>query len=293
MSLIPGKLIAACALMLTASPQLAAQVLMVEGVVSPAWLERAGQRGPLTAGLVLAGKDIVMTGPGARALLRLAEGSAVKLGENARLGVDTLLDRRGTESRLVGAALDVARGAFRFTTGVFATPPAGRDVKIRVSAVTAGIRGTDVWGKSEPERDIVCLLEGRIDVEHGGRQFQMQEPLSFFIAPRAGEPAPVAPVSRAQVDTWAEETDIRAGSGSIRRDGKFGVDVLVTGDGTAAQQGRDRLREAGYPAAMETVRDSYGAVEYRVHIDGAASAGDARTLAEKLKTQGYAGAAAR
>ena len=50
---------------------------------------------------------------------------------------------------------------------VFAATLLERDVRVKVNAVTAGIRGTDVWGKSESDRDIVCLLEGRIDVSHG------------------------------------------------------------------------------------------------------------------------------
>lgn len=287
-----AKLIAA-ALMLAASAQLAAQVLVVEGIVSPAWIVRAGAREPLAPGQVLAGADAVLTGSGGRALLRMADGSAVKLGENARLAVSALSESRNAEGRFVSAALDVVRGAFRFTTGAFAGPPAGRDVRVRVSAVTAGIRGTDVWGKSEPERDIVCLIEGLVEVEHGGRQFRMQEPLSFYIAPRMGEPAPVAPVSKEQVDLWSEETEIRTGGGGIRRDGKYGVSVMIARDSAEGGQARDRLRTDGFAAELETVRDSYGADTYRVHIRGAGSADDARVLAERLRALGYSEAAAR
>ena len=32
--------------------------------------------------------------------------------------------------------------------------------------MTAGIRGTDLWGSSDAERDLVCLVEGRITVTH-------------------------------------------------------------------------------------------------------------------------------
>ena len=37
-------------------------------------------------------------------------------------------------------------------------------MSIRVATVTAGIRGTDLWGKSAADRQIVCLIEGRIEV---------------------------------------------------------------------------------------------------------------------------------
>ena len=288
------QLAAVTALMLMALPQLAAQTLIVEGVVSPAWVERGGKREPLAVGMTLRDKDRLHTGPGSRALLRMAEGSAVKLGENAILAVDDLLEKRGADMRrVVSGALDVVRGAFRFTTGVFAKQPAERDLKIRIATVTAGIRGTDVWGKSEAERDIVCLLEGKITVEHGGKQFTMQEPLSFFIAPRKEKPQPVAPVSKQQVDQWSEETEIREGNGAFSRGGKYRVEVASTRDDNAAQQSRSKLREAGFPAEIATVRDGYGNEEYYVRIGGLAGAKDAQALAAKLKALGFAEASAR
>lgn len=281
---------AACVLMLVASG-VAAQTLTVEGLVSPAWVERGGAREPLMAGMALAGKDRVHTGARGRALLRMTDGSAVKLGENAVLAIEQLEEKKGADTRrLLSAALDVARGAFRFTTGVFGKPRGGREVKIRIAAVTAGIRGTDVWGKSEAERDVVCLIEGRIEVEHGGREFTMQEPLSFFVAPRKEKPLPIAPVSKEQLDLWAEETEIRAGNGAVRRDGRHGVEVTSARDQGSAEQTRNKLRVAGFPAEIETVRDSYGGEEYRVRIGRLGGAKDAQALVARLKALGFADA---
>ncbi len=126
-----------------------ARTLTVEAVVSPAWVEHAGgAREPLVPGAILEDGDKVLTGNGARVLLRMAEGSAIKLGENANLGVDRLADKGSAAGRVVSGALSVVQGAFRFTTRIFGAPPASRDLNIRVATVTAGIRGTDVWGKS-------------------------------------------------------------------------------------------------------------------------------------------------
>jgi len=281
------KLAMAFGFMLLASPPLAAQTLIVESIVSPAWVERGGAREPLAAGAVLRDKDRIHTGAGARALLRMTEGSAVKLGENAVLAVDDLLEKKSANQPLVSAALDVVRGAFRFTTGVFGKQRAERDVKIRISTVTAGIRGTDVWGKSEAERDIVCLVEGRIAVEHGGQQFTMQEPLSFFIAPRKDKPQPVAPVSKEQLDQWIEETEIRGGSGAMRKGAREAVAAVSTRDYNAAGESRRKLGASGFPAQIEILRDSYGNEEYRVRIGGLASAKDAQALAAKLQASGF------
>ncbi|MEK6593667.1 MAG: FecR family protein [Pseudomonadota bacterium] len=281
------------ALVFLASPLFAAQTLTVEALVSPAWVERAGTRQPLAAGMTLENKDKVHTGEGARALLRLSEGSAVKLGANAVLAVDDLLEKQGASAqKLVTASLDVVRGAFRFTTGVFGRPSAERDVRIRVVTVTAGIRGTDLWGKSEAERDIVCLIEGRVAVEHDSQRFTMQDPLSFFIAPRQGKPGPVAPVSKQQIDQWSEETEIREGGGAIRRGGRYEVDLTGAVDQGAALQSRDKARAAGFPAEIETVSSGYGSSEYRARIANLPTMKDAQAAAGKLKSQGFAAARA-
>jgi hypothetical protein len=96
----------------------AGATLSVEGAVSPAWVERAGsaERVPLEVGMTLRNQDRVVTGAGSRALLKLADGSAVKLGENATVNLDGLAEKQGGRARkLVTASLDVAR---------FASPPA-------------------------------------------------------------------------------------------------------------------------------------------------------------------------
>src|SRR3954469_22345945 len=65
--------------------------LVVDAVQMPAWVERAnGARDALVVGRVLRNKERVVTGAGARAWLRLADGSLAKLGENGQLGLDDL-----------------------------------------------------------------------------------------------------------------------------------------------------------------------------------------------------------
>ena len=277
-------------LALVAAPA-AAQTLTVEGVVSPAWVERGGKRLPVAAGMRLDNKDRVVTGDGARLLLRLAEGSAVKLGENATLALDGLAQEKGGDSRrLVTAALDVVKGAFRFTTGIFDSRPAGRDVRIRIRTVSAGIRGTDLWGKSDDKRDLVCLIEGKISVAHPqAGEFTMADPLSFFVAPRDAKPLPVAPVNPKQLEEWAAETEIAAGAGGARRGGKVHVDAAVSGDRARARAVHDKLRAAGYPAVMLPVK-SAERVDYRVRVQNFPTQQDAAAVVEKLKTLGLADA---
>jgi len=278
-------------LALHAVPALA-QAIVVEGVLSPAWVERGGRLAPLAVGMQLGDRDRIRTGPGARALLRLAEGSAVKLGENAMLELDGVADRRdaGVE-RLFTASLDVVRGAFRFTTGIFGKHAAGREVKVRISTVTVGIRGTDLWGKSDEARDLVCLIEGRISVSHAETgEFTMAEPLSFLVAPRREKPLPVASVDGKQLELWAAETEIQGGSGGARRGGRYQVDASVSTEQKTALAAYDTLRAAGYPAVLLPVKSDSG-YEYRVRIQQLPTQQDAQAAIEKIKALGLAEAA--
>ena len=272
-------------LALVAAPAFAA-TLTVEGVVSPAWVERAGspQRVPLEIGMALNDRDRIQTGPGSRALLRLADGSAVKLGEDAVLALDGLSDRQGERARkIVTASLDVVRGAFRFTTDVFSKRQSDRNVRIRVSTVTAGIRGTDLWGKSDAQRDLVCLIEGRISVSHAQTgEFTMSDPLAFFIAPRQAAPLPVGKVDPQQLQQWATETELDAASGGARRGGRLSVLASVHPDQQAALRDYDTLRGAGFPAVLQPVKGA----EYRVRIVNLPSRRDAEAVVEKLKALG-------
>jgi hypothetical protein len=268
-----------------ASAAASASTLTVEGVVSPAWVERGGARVPLAVGMQLNDTDRVVTGIGSRALLRVAEGSAVKLGENASLVASNLADKASAgASRLVTASLDVVRGAFRFTTGIFGKHAAARDVRVRISTVTVGIRGTDLWGKSDDRRDLVCLIEGSISVSHAQTgEFTMADPLSFFVAPRTEKPLPVAPVDPKQLKEWAAETEIQAGSGGARRGGRHFVTASVSTDQKSALAAYHALRNAGYPAVVRPLKKGDGSVEYRVGVPSLATQQDAAATAAKLK----------
>ena len=87
---------------------------VVEGVQSPAWVERGGRRIPLQPGMELRAGDRVFTGGGSRALFKLSEGSLVKLGENGNLNFTSL----SPTQEVFRAALRVLEGAFRFTTDI-------------------------------------------------------------------------------------------------------------------------------------------------------------------------------
>ncbi len=248
----------------------------------PAWVVRDGKRLPLSVGTTLRNRDEMLTGAGSRALLRMADGSTVKLGENARFQLDRMRQDRGADS-VFKASFAVIEGAFRFTTEAVYKFRGKREIDVHFAAVTAGIRGTDLWGKSAADRDIVCLIEGRITVtRQGDIPITMQDPKTVFQAPKAARAQPVAPVDPNQLGRWAAETEIEKGAGAARKGGKWKVYVMRASGPGKAQAAVERLWEGGYPAQVSTVPEG-GRTVYWVHIDDLPDRAEARALATRLK----------
>jgi cell division septation protein DedD len=270
------------AILTFAGTGIAAPAAVVEGVQMPAWVERAEigaiRRHPVAPGMELRGGDEVRTGSGARLYIKLSEGSLVKLGENASLRILEIAPERGGFFK---AALHVLEGAFRFTTDILAKQRR-REVSIRVATVTAGIRGTDLWGKSVPDKQTVCLIEGKIEVgAEGEAPVTMDEPRQFYQRVK-GETQPVGFVEPTQLAQWAQETEIADGRGAARRGGKWKVTLARAGTQSGALELYDRLRAAGYAAEIYPVKAKQGH-DYLVRITQLPSKGDAEALVEQLR----------
>lgn len=252
----------------------------VEALQMPAWLERNATRVPLAPAMTLAAGDTVVTGGRARVRLRLADGSMVKLGENARFGLAALAQGRSQPFR---ATLDVIEGAFRFTTTLLYRYRGERDVQVRFSTVTAGIRGTDLWGKSTDTGDVVALLEGNIVLTRPDAQpLTLDRPLTLYQAPRTGDVPPLQTLSSEQLAGFAAETEIGDGAGAVEKRGRWQVVAAQAGEEGQAAALRDLLRDAGYAA---TVRPIDGGRTLRVLIEGFATQADATALAARLRTE--------
>lgn len=267
-------------LAIAALPALAQQpAALVDGVQMPAWLERGGRKTPLVAGMELRAGDRITTGEGSRVLMKLAEGSVVKLGENGTLRIAGI--EPGKE--VFRAALEVLEGAFRFTTDILSRSRK-REVSVTLERVTIGIRGTDFWGRSRAERQVVCLIEGAIQVGAPGESaVTMSEPRQFYQRDQ-GRTLPVGLVEPAQLEQWSVETEIAAGQGAARAGGRFNAELLDTADPKAARELRERLREAGYPAELAQ-RKAGGKLTHVVRIRQLPSREEAQALAGRLKAK--------
>ncbi len=262
---------------------------VVDGVVMPAWLERAGKRQPIFPGMVLQERDRIETGVNARILLTLPEGSKIKLGESAQLGFDALVARReGRDGNVfLKSAIQVVTGAFRFTTDVLSKARSRREVDIRLATVTAGIRGTDLWGKQGGAKEIVCLLEGKIEVTRDPVAGQntapviLDQPLQFYIAPKGEPTLPIGRVPDAQLAQWAAETDIARESGGATVGGRWKVRFDSETTFAAAMALHEELRNQGYAAQFQPEKKA-GKRIYVVQLANLSSEGDARALANRL-----------
>jgi len=272
--------LASLALSLSAPAVLAAATIApatVEAVQSPAWRDREGVTVPLAAGMALKSGDVLRTGQGARVYLMLAEGSRVKLGEAARFTFHT---RSLQPQRSFRGALDILEGAFRFTTGKLkkALP---RDVAIRVGTATIGIRGTDLWGRTDSTGELVALLEGRIEITRAGEVTALTQPMTYFDAPR-GKAAEVKPLDMETFVKLARQTEILAGDGAARAKGKWRVLAATATSEEGALELYDQIREAGFAARIRPREAQAGGWNYELLLGGFSSADEAGVAAARL-----------
>lgn len=277
---------------------------IVEQVQWPAWVEHAGQRSPVTAGLVVQAHDRLMTGENARLVIRLADGSAVKLGERAELKIAALGARDG---QMLEAGLDVAKGAFRFTTGLFRQILGRRQVQVRFPTVSIGIRGTDVWGRSDAQREMVLLLEGKIAVSRAAvrldapaidrredasalEQLQIVEPMRYVFSEH-GAAFEERTASAAELAVWAAETEPVDTHPSGRAPGEQKTArAIIYGALTRsrAETLAGELRRRGYPAdvtpfAAATVPGSPSRKRFAVSLSGLGSAAEGALIRTQLR----------
>jgi hypothetical protein len=259
------------------SMQAAAQpAALIEALQMPAWRERDGNRVPLVPEMELRAGDRIVTGTDSRAVVKLAEGSLMKLGANGSLRVEELQSSR----ELFSASLQVLEGAFRYTTDR-AAKARKREVNVRVDQVTIGVRGADFWGRSRAGRQIVCLIEGALEVgAPGASPVILSEPLQFYQRDK-GKTQPVRFLEQTQLEQWSREVEIEGGKGTLRRGGRFSVQIAEGDTREAVQAVHEQLRAAGYPAqiAQRRVADK---MHYRVRIRHVASRDEAQALAKQL-----------
>jgi len=262
-------------------PLFAGSVGKVEGLQVPAWVQWKDITLPVMVGMELKPGDRLITGKSARLLLRLEEGSLVKLGENASFTI-TSWSPPPQKRDVFKGFLKVLRGAFRFTTTALSKRHR-REIDVQVSSAVAGIRGTDIWGKATPTRDIVLLIEGKVTVTRGEDEpVLLDKPLTFYEAPKHKPALPVAKVDPVQLKKWAAETELIPGKGILRSDGRWVVSLASVRKMASITDQLQTLNKEGYPAQIETVNLD-GETWHRLVIKGVGSRIEAASLIERMQ----------
>ncbi len=268
----------AMAAALSVAPAIHAAVT-VDSMNFPAWVEHGTESIPLAPGARLVAGDIVNTGRTGRVWLAAEDGSVIKLGQSARFVVDRARVDSSTGESFFDAAFDVLRGAFRLTGSFFSTErPLPHRVDVKIGAVTIGIRGTDIWGRSGEDEDFVALLEGRIEVSSDGGAAQiMEQPLTLYRKQKNRPADAVQPVALAVVQQLAPETELSVEAGIVTGDGRYGVVLGSLRSDAFVGTSLDRFRRAGYPA--EAVTAEVDGVSYtRIVLPGLVDLQAARNL---------------
>lgn len=254
---------------------------VVEALQMPAWIERQGLRRPLLPGQLLGNQDRLLTGPDAGVRIRLADGSVLALGGDSELRLHAL----GVRGRQVfTAAVDVPRGSLRFSSGSGNTAYRQRAINLRFGTITAGVRGTDLWGSADAQGDRICLLEGAISVHHADDEArQLSEPSSCYLATKGAPPTLADAASPGELGMRAALTGVHAGSGETTRRGRWLLELSLVDSESGALALYDHLRAAGYAARIMPQAASGGGYHFSVRILQLASKADAEALAARLE----------
>jgi hypothetical protein len=256
----------------------------------PVWVEHDGLQRALAVGEALQAGDRYETGVGGRLQIGLHEASTVKLGESADFAMPELhqIDD-GRDQGLFKGALKVLKGAFRFTTGAIGALRR-RELDVSIGpTVTVGIRGTDIWGKSDAQRDLVCLIEGKIEVSSPGQPAQrMEQPLSYYSVPREGghdqPPPPVAPAPESELALWVPQTELRDEVPALYADGRYRVSLVSYAEQARARDKLHQLSEQGYATSLQAYLHE-GQTRYRLVVGGLRTQAEAKRFADAMKVR--------
>ena len=137
-------------------------------------------------------------------------------------------------------------------------------------------------GKSAPDRQIVCLIEGAIEVGADDEKPALMDQARQFYRREKGQTQPIGFVEAAQLVEWAKETDIEAGKGAVRRGGKWKVILASTETQAAALAVYDAARDNGYAAEIRPAQAGDKLV-YHARIANLPSKAEGEMLAASLR----------
>lgn len=281
MKMLAGLLL--LAVMPLASAAEATDYANVSALQPPVWVEQNGSRTALPASAAISDRGRYITGPGARLQIALADGSLVKLGENAEFELPSLQLKQSGHDSILQGTLKVIKGAFRYTTQALSFIHQ-RELDVAVGpTITIGIRGTDIWGKSDNAQDLACLLEGKVRIASPGRpETALDQSGTFYVVPRGEAPMPVAQVAPETLQTWIPQTELAADRAALQSNGPYSVVLAVYLDEALAGRRLREFDQNGYPVRLLRQQRS-GVTVFSLIVDGFSSAQSGAAFAAESK----------
>lgn len=281
MRMLPRCARALLAVCLLASIPAQAGSIEAKAVRYPAWVEHGERRTPLQPGMHLRAADVVASGPDARVLLSLPDGSEIRLGQHARLSIDRVDVAQAAGGVDLNMGLALLTGHFRYAASTLAKLTNRRKLDLKLSTATIGIRGTDYWAMTDKEHDAVCLFEGAVDVQTQEQEsILLDKPTAFWLRYFDKPAQPPGNASAAQLAQFLGWVELAPGSGVAIADGRWRLIAGAEKNRQDAEALSKGLREQGYPAVLVK-----HAGLHEVRLNKFATRADAEALLKKLQTQ--------
>ena len=263
------------------SPLLHAASAEVQAVQYPAWLERSGEKAPLSPGDSLRNGDTLLSGADSRILLGMSDGAQIKLGSGSRFLIEKLSIQTRAGSTTVDAGFKLAVGFFRYSSSVLGKLSGKRNIDLHVQTATIGIRGTDYWAMTDTEHDAVCVFDGKVDVATQSQGLiSLDQPTAFWSNFFDKPAQPAGNATPAQLAKFIASVEPVPGNGVAIANGRWRVIAAEEEKQGEARELARRLREAGYPAE---VARSLGKHEVRINLF--ATRADAESTLKRLGSQ--------
>jgi hypothetical protein len=120
--------------------------------------------GTLSAGLELAENDVIRTGANAVVVLRLPDGSTVRIPPGSQVRIDRLRGYHGSDA--IDARLNLEQGGVEVqseSSRLGKAPTPGRSIEVVTPKATASVRGTAFRIGAEDDKSVAEILDGSIE----------------------------------------------------------------------------------------------------------------------------------
>ena len=233
----------------------------------------------LSPGSVILANDILSTGRGSRALIQHPGTGTIKLGESARVRVVSVNNNKQQHYRF-----EVLRGAFRYYPALTQSASQKSTVAITIGDINTELYSAAIWGRSNLEKDLFCLIEGTVVVDATGddRQ-QLQQSLAVYLKPKGEKALPVGRVDTDLLRSWLSETDLDSLRGIADEQGEWQLVLLSLTSAAKAAAMALKYEQKGFAVKkLSVVRQ--GKVLHRILLQGFVSIDDALSARSQLSS---------